>query len=88
MIAFLAGAFIAMIASVPAVLLAFRARRADTKQRLRFWLFGLAVRFIVIGGALIALFLTTGIARVPVVAGVAVAYLISYALESFIVLRT
>lgn len=88
MIAFLIGMLISVVASVPAVLLAFRARTAAPKQRLKYWVFGLVLRFIVIGAALIALFLTTGLARVPAVAGVAVAYLLAYAVETFIVMHS
>lgn len=88
MTAFFAGMLISVVASIPAVLLAFRARTATPKLRLKYWVIGLALRFIVIGAALIALFVTTGMARVPAVAGVAVAYLLAYALETFIVMRS
>ncbi|RPH96110.1 hypothetical protein EHM69_02320 [candidate division KSB1 bacterium] len=87
MISFLIGALISAVAAIPAFLLAWSGRKSELKQRLRLWAVGLLVRFAVIGAALIILFTQTTVARIPVVAGVAVIWLISYVLESIITLR-
>ena len=86
--AVLAGLAIAAVASFPALLMAYGARDAgDFKQRWKLWAIGLGIRFAVIGGALFYLFTQTPIARVPVVIGVSVGYVIFYSLESIITLR-
>lgn len=87
MIAFLIGAGISFVAAVPALLLARGGGGADMKQRLKLWAVGLLVRFAVIGAALLILFSQTSIARVPVVIGVGVAYILSYSLETLLSLR-
>jgi hypothetical protein len=87
LIAFLIGVIISFVAAVPALLLARGGRAADMKQRLKLWLVGLLVRFAVIGAALLILFSQTSVARVPVVIGVGVAYILSYSLETLLSLR-
>lgn len=87
MIAFLIGVVISVAAAVPALFLARGGRGAEMKQRLKLWAIGLLIRFIVIGAALIVLFTQTSIARIPVVIGVGVAYIISYSLEAVSSLR-
>jgi hypothetical protein len=86
-IAFLIGAAISLVAALPALLLARGGHGADMKQRLKLWAVGLLVRFAVIGAALLILFSQTSIARIPVVIGVGVAYVISYSLETVLSLR-
>ncbi len=89
MITLLVGLAVAAVASAPALLLAYGSREvSDFKQKLKLWGIGLAIRFAIIGGALFYLFTQTPIARVPVVIGVGVGYLLFYSLESFITLRT
>jgi hypothetical protein len=87
LIAFLIGVILSFAAALPALLLARGGRGADMKQRLKLWLVGLLVRFAVIGAALWILFSQTSIARVPVVIGVGVAYILSYSLETLLSLR-
>ena len=87
MIAFLIGVVISFAAAVPALLLARGGRGAETKQRLKLWAVGLLIRFVVIGAGLILLFTQTSIARIPVVIGVGIAYIISYSLETVFSLR-
>ena len=87
MIAFLIGVILSFVAAVPALWLARGGRGADMKQRLKLWLVGLLVRFAVIGAALLILFSQTSVARLPVVIGVGVAYIISYSLETVLSLR-
>ena len=87
MIAFLIGLVISFAAAAPALLLARRGRSADTKLRLKLWAIGLLFRFVVIGAALLLLFTQTSIARIPLVIGVGVAYILSYSLETVLSLR-
>jgi hypothetical protein len=87
LIAFLIGMVISFVAALPALLLARGGRGADVKQRLKLWLVGLLVRFVVIGAALFILFSQTTIARVSVVIGVGVGYVLSYSLETLLSLR-
>jgi len=87
LIAFLIGVLISFVAAVPALLLARGSKGGDVKLRLKLWLVGLLVRFAVIGAALLILFTQTSIARIPVVIGVGVAYILSYSLETFLTLR-
>ena len=88
MIALLIGLAVAAVGSVPALLLAWGSREVtDFKQKLKLWAIGFAMRFALIGGALFYLFTQTAVARVPVVIGVAIGYIIFYSLESYITLR-
>ena len=88
MIALLVGIVVAAVASVPALLMAWGSREvSDFKQKLKLWAIGLAIRFAVIGGALFYLFTQTSIARIPVIIGVGVGYIVFYSLESIATLR-
>jgi hypothetical protein len=87
-IALLLGIAVAVIASLPAFLLAWGSREVtDFKPKLKLWAIGLAIRFAIIGGALFYLFTQTAISRVPVVIGVGVGYIVCYFLESLVMLR-
>jgi xanthine/uracil permease len=87
-IALLIGLAVAAVASAPALLFAWGSREVtDFKQRLKLWAIGLAIRFAIIDGALFYLFVQTSIARVPVIIGVAIGYVIFYTLESMVTLR-
>jgi hypothetical protein len=88
MIAVLIGFAVAVVASAPALLMAYGGRESgDFKQRLKLWAIGLGLRFAIIGGALYYLFVQTPIDRIPVVIGVGVGYILFYSLETFITLR-
>jgi hypothetical protein len=87
LIAFLIGFLVSTAAGVPAILIARGGRETSMKRRLLLWGIGLLTRFAVIGAALIFLFTQTSLARVPLVIGVGVAYLISYSLETILSLR-
>jgi len=75
-------------AAVPAYLLAFRGRRSDLKERLKLWTMGLMLRFLIIGLALYYLFINTDIQRIPAIAGVVIAYFISFFLEAVTIYRS
>jgi hypothetical protein len=87
-IGFLAGLAISVVAAVPSLLLLWGGKDAEMKQRLKLWAIGLAIRFTVIGGALLYLFSQTAIDRIPTVIGVAVAYFAIYLVETLTTLRT
>jgi hypothetical protein len=87
LIAFLIGLVISFVSAVPALLLARRGWGAGLKLRLKLWAIGLLFRFVVIGAALLFLFTQTSIARIPLVIGVGVAYILSYSLETVLSLR-
>ena len=87
MTAFLIGFLVSLVAGVPAVLIARGGRGSGMKRRLLMWGAGFLIRFAVIGAALIVLFTQTSFARIPLVIGVGVAYLISYSLETMLSLR-
>lgn len=82
MIGFLVGILVSVVAAIPAVLLLWGGRGSETKQRLKLWAIGMAVRFAVIGVALYYLFTQTELARIPTVLGVAAAYFVIFLLET------
>jgi hypothetical protein len=82
MIGFLAGILVSVVAAVPAVLLLWGGRGSETKQRLKLWAIGMAVRFAIIGVALYYLFTQTSLARIPTVLGVAAAYFVIFLFET------
>jgi F0F1-type ATP synthase assembly protein I len=87
MIAFITGFLISAIASVPALLMAVQKRGAEFQTRLKLWVIGSAIRFIVIGIFLLLLFKLTDIHRILTVFGVIAAYFISFIIEVYLANR-
>ncbi|RQV98430.1 hypothetical protein EH220_03300 [bacterium] len=87
MTAFLIGFLISAIAAVPALLMVFQRKGAELKIRMKLWVLGSAIRFIVIGIFLILLFRLTDISRTGAVMGVVVAYFISFIIEVYLANR-
>ena len=87
MIAFLIGFLISAIAAVPALLMVIQKRGGELKLRMKLWILGSAIRFIIIGIFLLLLFRLTEINRIGAVIGVVVAYFISFIIEVYLANR-
>ncbi len=87
MIAFLIGFLISAIAAVPALLMVLQKKGGELKIRLKLWVLGSAIRFIVIGIFLLLLFRLTEVHRIGTVFGVITAYFISYIIEVYLAKR-
>jgi len=79
---FALGFLLSAVASVPALWLLKNGRGSEFKHLLALWAIGVAIRFVLIGCGLLALFMQTSVARIPAVAGVGAAYVISYVFEA------
>jgi len=88
MTAFLIGFAISALAAVPSLLLVIRKRSGEFRIRLKFWIIGMAIRFLIIGISLLLLFTWTEIDRLAVVIGILVAYFTSYMAEVIVAYRS
>jgi hypothetical protein len=86
-IPFLAGCLISLVAAVPALLMARGGAHSEMSVRLKLWGLGLAIRFGIIGAALVYLFTQTGIPRIPVLLGVVITYFLIFLIEARKTLR-
>lgn len=87
MIAFIVGFLISAIAAIPSLLMVFQRRGAELKIRMKLWILGSAIRFIIIGIFLILLFRLTDLNRIYAVIGVVVAYFIGFIIEVYLANR-
>ena len=87
MIAFAYGFLISLVAAIPAWLMLRGIGQVEFSVRLRLWAIGLLIRFAIIGGALLYLFTQTQMDKIPVIAGVLVAYFLTFFVDVFTTLR-
>jgi hypothetical protein len=88
MTSFFLGFLISAVAALPSLLF-FKAKvTAEFKHRIRLWAIGIAIRFGIIGAGLYYLFTQTPHPRIPAIAGVLVAYFISFFIETFLAYRS
>jgi hypothetical protein len=86
-IPFLLGFLISLIAAIPAWLLLRGSATTEFVVKFKLWAIGLLIRFAIIGGALLYLFTQTLHAKIPVIAGILVAYFLTFLWEAYSTLR-
>jgi hypothetical protein len=87
-IPFLIGCVVSLVAAIPAVLLSRGSRQTSLKFRVMLWVLGVILRFGIIGAVLYYLFTQTGMARIPVVLGVVIVYILVFVIEARKTLRS